>query len=42
MIASILSWFFIVLVSPVLLPLAFIIALMYHPSDTVPKEEDLK
>ena len=41
MVASILSYAAVIILSPILVPLAFCIALTYSPEDTVPAEEDL-
>ena len=41
MVASILSYAVVIVLAPILIPLAFCIALMYSPEDTVPAEEDL-
>ena len=41
MVASILSYALVIILAPILVPLAFCIALSYSPEDTVPAEEDL-
>jgi len=41
MVANILSYALVIILSPILVPLAFYIALTYSWEDTVPAEEDL-
>jgi hypothetical protein len=36
------SWVFMILLSPIIIPLGIYIGLTYHWTDTVPKDEDLQ